>query len=60
MTTLTGVSIIVDTSKRSEWEAPALAVGNALHAAGIETAVQEVSDGSVSKDALRIGVGAKP
>src|ERR1700683_462713 len=60
MTRSTGVAFLMETSKRSEWEAAVLAVANVLHLTGIKTEARDVTDGSVNKSAVRIAVGAKP
>ncbi len=60
MTTFVGLAVQVHHSRIDEWREPALAIGNALHAAGIETLVQEITDDSVSVSPVHIRVGAKP
>jgi hypothetical protein len=58
MTTLTGVKVQMDVSKRPEWEPAVLAVANALNDAGVAgVEAHDVTDGSIQKDAINIRVG---
>jgi hypothetical protein len=54
-----GVAIEMHHSKRVEWDAPALAVGNAIHWAAIKTEVNETTDASMSPVVLHVCIGAK-
>jgi hypothetical protein len=61
MMTGTGIRLQIDSSKKAEWQAPILALGNALLAAGLEDVeCHEISDDSVPPTAIHIRIGRKP
>lgn len=60
MTTWIGLAVQVHNSRIGEWQGAALAIGNALLAAGMETTVENIIDNSVRVTPLHIRVGAKP
>jgi hypothetical protein len=61
MMTGTGIRLQMDSSRTAEWQAPILALGNALIAAGLEdVGCHEIGDGSVPPTAIHIRIGRKP
>jgi hypothetical protein len=60
MTTLIGIKVQIDDSKRSEWERPVLELVGALIAAGIEANAEALPTGQITNAAISIRIGAKP
>jgi hypothetical protein len=61
MMTGSGICLQIASSQTADWQAPTLALANALAAAGLEdVAAQAMDDGSVPPTAIHIRIGRKP